>query len=315
MHGQLGRQLQHSFTRSQDRVLNLLDECRRRVILGDGAMGTELQRAGLELGGCGERWNLDHPDRVERIHRAYLEAGSELIITNSFGANPWVLGRYDLADRVEEINRAAAAIARRAAGARAIVLGDIGPFGGFLEPLGEVSTDEVRQAFVRQAGALLAGGADGIIIETMTAIEEALAAVQAAREAGAPFVIASMAFDRLRSGGARTMMGVGPAEAAEALARAGADVIGANCGTNMGPADFAQIASTVRRIAARPVMIQPNAGQPDLDGAGVVYRLYPAACADGMRGVVEAGAAIVGGCCGTTPAHIAALRAMLSQQP
>ena len=289
---------------------DLVGTCRQRVVLGDGGMGTELQAAGLAPGESGERWNLEHPERVEAIQRAYVEAGSEFIITNTFGANPWVLGRYGLADRVAEVNRAAATIARRAAGDRG-VLGDIGPFGGLLKPLGEIGLDEVRAAFLGQARALTAGGVDGIIIETMSALEEALAAVEAAKQAGAALVVASMAFDRTPRGGIRTMMGVAPADAARALAGAGADVVGANCGTRMTAPDFVETVRAMTAAVSVPIIVQSNAGQPDLVDGRAVYRLAPADFASGMREVIAAGAAIVGGCCGTTPAHIASLRALL----
>ena len=288
---------------------DLLRMCRERTVLGDGAMGTALQHAGLEPGQPGERWNLEHPDRVERIQRAYIDAGSAFVITNSFGANPWVLGRYDLAGKVEDLNRAAAAIARRAAGGRG-VLGDIGPFGGLLAPLGETAIDEVRRAFLAQARALVEGDVDGIIVETMSAIEEAVAAVRAAREAGARVVVASMAFERKRAG-LRTLMGVSPAEAAVALVEAGADIVGANCGTHMSVADFVEVTRAMQAAVSAPIIIQSNAGQPDLVEGRAVYRLTPEAFAAGMNDVVAAGAAIIGGCCGTTPAHIAACRAML----
>ncbi len=281
----------------------------RGTVIGDGAMGTELQRAGLEIGECGERWVLEHPERIEAIHAAYLAAGSQAIITNSFGANRWVLGRYGLADRVEDVNREAAAIARRAAGSAALVLGDIGPFGGFLRPLGDVDAADLEAEFVRQAGALLEGGADGIVIETMSALEEVVAAVRAARRAGARLVAASLAFDRLPNGNLRTMMGVSPEQAARALAAEGADVVGANCGTRMGTADFARVVQAFLSAARLPVMIQANAGTPELVEGRAVYRLSPDEFAAGMLEVVAAGARLVGGCCGTTPAHIAALAA------
>jgi 5-methyltetrahydrofolate--homocysteine methyltransferase len=285
-----------------------LQACRERTILGDGAMGTELQRAGLEPGTCGELWTLDKPDRIEAIHRAYIQAGSQAIITCSFGANRWVLGRYGLADKVEAVNRAAASIARRSAAAGVTVLGDIGPFGGFLRPLGEVEVEEVAEAFEQQALTLLAAGADGIIIETMSALEEIVAAVGAARRAGARFVIASMAFERRGRSGLRTMMGIAPGEAAKAVVDAGADIVGANCGTSLGPSDLVQITATFKQAVDRPVIIQPNAGQPELVDGRAVYRMSPEEFASLIEGVVAAGASVVGGCCGTTPAHIAAVR-------
>ena len=211
---------------------------------------------------------------------------------------------------MEEINRAAAAIARRAAGSRVTVLGDLGPCGGFLRPLGEIDAQDLGTEFERQARALVAGGVDGIIIETMSAVEELVLAIRAARAAGAPYVIASLAFDRLPNGSLRTMMGVSPEQAAQAAVSEGADVLGANCGTRMTPADFAAVVAAYRGVSDKPVMIQANAGTPELEGGRAVYRLGPADFAERMREVVAAGARILGGCCGTTPAHIAALAAM-----
>lgn len=308
----------------------LLETARRRIVLGDGGMGTQLQQAGLEPGGCGDLWNLEHPDRVQAIQEGYRVAGAELLLTNTFGANRYVLDRYDAADRVTEVNRAAVAIARRAAESRpaaaapdapgdrragedgrvaasAWVLGDIGPFGGFLEPLGEHAADDVLAAFREQAVALVTAGVDGIIIETMTAPHELTLAVRAAREAGARLVIASMAFDTTRVG-LRTMMGTSPETAAEAMLAAGADVLGANCGTRLTMADFVEIIHTYRMVAPDTVvMVEPNAGQPELAGSEIVYREAPEAMAAGLPQLVEAGAAIIGGCCGTTREHIRAL--------
>lgn len=287
--------------------MNLISKCRSQVVVGDGAMGTELQRAGLAIGECGDRWNLEHPDRLRAIHEAYVAAGSEAIISNSFGANRWVLGRYGLAGQVEEINRAAAAIARAAAGQAVAVLGDIGPCGGFLRPLGDVDPAELLEEFTKQARALLAGGADGIIVETMTASEELEAGIRAAKAAGAPFVIASLAFDRMPNGGARTMMGVSPQQAAKRALEAGADAVGANCGTRMATSDFARAVAEMRQAVDLPIIVQANAGSPELVDGVAVYKLTPEEFAAGMREVVAAGANIVGGCCGTTPQHIAAL--------
>lgn len=292
-----------------------VEVCTSRVLLGDGAMGTELQRAGLQPGQSGELWNLEQPGRVEAIHRAYAEAGSDVVLTNTFGANPWVLGRYQLAGSLEAIARSGAELARRSVPPGVFVLGDIGPTGALLKPLGDATIEQFHDAFLQQAHALLAGSADGIIVETMSAVEEAVAAVRAAREAGAPFVIGSMTFDQTKDGVFRTMMGVRPEFAARALVEAGADIVGANCGTNMAVADYVQLAATLCSAVTCPVMIQPNAGRPELAGGQTVYRLSPADFADAMRGVVKAGARVIGGCCGTTPAHIAAVRQMLDGLP
>lgn len=274
-------------------------------------MGTELQRAGLAVGECGDRWNLEHPERLRAIHEAYIAAGSEAIITNSFGANRRVLARYGLADQVEALNRSAGLIARQAAGPGVVVLGDIGPCGGFLKPLGDVDPDALLGEFTVQAAALLDGGVDAVAIETMSAVEELVIAIRAARAAGARLVIASMAFDRLPNGRIRTMMGVSPEQAVKASIDAGAEILGANCGTHMTAADFEAVVREFRQVTDRPVMIQANAGSPELQDGRAVYRLSPDAFAAGMGAVVAAGANIVGGCCGTTPAHIAALSTRL----
>jgi 5-methyltetrahydrofolate--homocysteine methyltransferase len=287
--------------------LQLLDAARQRVVVADGAMGTQLQQAGLEPGGCGDLWNLDHPDRVLAIQQRYVDAGAEVVLTSTFGSNRYVLQRYDAADRVASCNAAGAAIARQAAGDAVWVLGDIGPFGGFIAPLGDDPEDDVYAAFLDQARALVGGGVDGIVIETMTAVEEVAIAIRAARDAGAPAVIASMAFDRTKAG-LRTMMGTTPEQAAEAMVAAGADALGANCGTGLRAADFADIAR--RYLDAAPntiVMVEPNAGQPELDGDQVVYREPPAVLAGAVPMLVDAGVRVIGGCCGTTPEHIRAL--------
>ena len=210
----------------------LLDALRERVLLADGAMGTEIQRAGLESGGCGEAWNLDHPERVLAIQRRYVEAGSDVLLSHTFGASRIMLDRHGEGARTAEINRAAVAIAREALGERGYVLGDIGPFGGLMEPYGEVPPADVERAFKEQARALVEAGADGIIIETQTAFEELALAIAAAREAGAAAVIGSVAFDRMvEEDDVRTMMGVSPEQAAEFMVEHGCDVAALNCGT------------------------------------------------------------------------------------
>jgi 5-methyltetrahydrofolate--homocysteine methyltransferase len=291
--------------------MDLLDRVRTSVLVADGAMGTQLQLAGLAIGRGGEAWNVEHPDRVLAIHHAYLAAGSDIILTNSFGASRWALARHGLADRLEELNRAAAVLAREAAGAGRFVLGDVGPTGELLEPLGGMTREALRDDASARCRALLDAGAHGIILETLTAADEASVAVEAALEAGAPCVIASFAFDRRPNGRVRTMMGLSPAEAG-ALARAsGAAMVGANCGTHLAIADYAVLAAELSAAAGLPVMVQPNAGQPRLEGGRAVYDMSGGGFADGMRTVLSAGAAVVGGCCGTGPEHIRALRALV----
>ncbi len=284
---------------------SLLEAIRSQApLIGDGAMGTELQKAGLEPGGCGDEWNLIQAGRVLAIQRAYVEAGSQCLITNTFGTNRFVLSRYDLQDKVQEISLAGARIAREAMGDRGWVLGDVGPCGGFLEPLGEVTEEELAASLREQIGGLLEGGADAIILETITALDEMEVGIRVARELNAPCIIASMAYDRMKDGSNKTMMGVSPTQAAEWANRAGADVVGANCGTGLAPLNFAGIAREYRAATDKPIMLQPNAGQPRLEGTYVVYPVSPAEIAPDLIELAREGQ-IVGACCGSSPAHIA----------
>ena len=299
-----------------------LDRINGEVLICDGAMGTQLDARGMEPGACRERWNVERPDEVRAIHRGYLEAGADIVLTNSFGGTRWVLGRHGAADRLEELNRAAARVARQAveeSGQRGgrLVFGDIGPTGELIEPLGPRTVEECEAVFAEQARALAAPAADGgeplidaIIVETMIAVEECAAAVRAAKAATDLPVLASMAFDfNPRRDGFFTAMGVGLEVMVRRLTEAGADVIGANCGT----IDIAQMARLVEELAAltsRPIIAQPNAGTPRLVGGVTRYTQTPEDFAAGAAALVRQGRAgnlLVGGCCGTTPAHIAAL--------
>lgn len=285
----------------------LLDVVRRGdTVVGDGGMGTELQRAGLEPGGCGDAWNLSHPREVQAIQRRYVNAGSQVVLTNTFGTNRFVLSRYGLEERVAEIARAAAINARTAAGSGIYVLGDIGPCGGFLEPLGEISEADLEASWRDAIGAMLAEGVDGIIFETMTALEEIVLGIRLARELGAPLIVASMSYDPVRGGGYKTMMGVSPGEGATACVEAGAQIVGANCG-RMEPEEFVEVARAMRAATDAPLILQPNAGQPTLVGDAIVYPRDPASLAPALVELSHH-ATIVGGCCGTTPAHIEAFR-------
>jgi 5-methyltetrahydrofolate--homocysteine methyltransferase len=297
----------------EDGLSRLLEAMKGRVLLADGAMGTQLQHAGLESGGCGEAWNVDHPERVLAIQRAYAEAGSDCLITNTFGACRLMLERHGEADRVSAINEAGARIAREALGPRGgFVLGDIGPFGGLMEPYGEIARSRVEQAFREQARALVAGGVDAIIIETQTALEELEIALAAAREAGTPVVIGSLAYDKMADEDeVRTMMGVSPETAAEFMAARQADILALNCGTGVDVAMAADVVRRYRRVSGLPVMAQPNAGQPVLEDFKVVYHETPEHMAAALPDLLAAGAAIVGGCCGSTPAHIRRFRDIL----
>ena len=288
--------------------LNLLEALQERTLLADGAMGTQLQQAGLEPGGCGEAWNLDAPERVLAIQERYVAAGAELLLSNTFGASRVMLERHDDADRTEAINRAGVEIARRALGERGgFVIGDIGPFGGLLEPLGDVSVERVEQAFGEQALALHEAGADAIMIETQTSLEELAIGIKAARAAGASVVIGSMAFDRTFDGeDARTMMGVSPEQAAAFMAEQGVDILGLNCGTGVDMTMAREIVTRYRSVCDVPILAKPNAGQPVLENLQTVYKETPDEMVAGLNALLDAGANVVGGCCGSTPDHIRA---------
>jgi methionine synthase I (cobalamin-dependent) len=275
-------------------------------IITDGAWGTQLQQHGLPVGACPDAWNLEHPDRVEEVARAYVAAGSRIILTNTFGANRFILARHNLAERVAEINRAGVEISRRAADGRALVFASMGPTGVMLM-MGEVSEETVAEAFAQQARAMAEAGADGIVIETMSDPAEARLAVAAAKRTGLP-VVACMTFD---SGPKhdRTMMGTMPEQAAEQLLAAGADVVGANCG--QGIAGFTDLCRRLRAAAGHPVWIKANAGLPEVLDGQTVYTQTPEEFSACVPMLVEAGAGFIGGCCGTTPGFIRAVRRKL----
>jgi len=281
-----------------------------RPLLGDGAMGTQLMLSGLEQGGCGEAWNLDHPERVLAIQRRYADAGSDCLLTNTFGGSRIMLNRHGHAGDVAAVNRAAVEIAREAFhGRRGFVIGDIGPFGGLLEPYGDFTEEQVREAFGEQADALVSAGADAIIIETQTSLEELGLGICAAQEAGARTIIGSMAYDVTLDGSTfRTMMGVDPERAAEFMQERGAHIIALNCGTGMDMPHALAAVERYRRTSSLPVMVQPNAGQPKLINMQVVYDETPEQMVCGVAPLLAAGANIVGACCGSTPNHIRAFR-------
>ena len=291
-------------------TLSLLEALQKKPLLGDGAMGTELMFAGLEQGNCGEAWNLTHPDRVLAIQRRYAEAGSDCILTNTFGGSRIMLNRHGHAGDVVEVNAAGVAIARQAFGQRrGYVIGDIGPFGGLMEPYGDFTEQQVREAFHEQARALVDAGVDAIIIETQTSLEELGLGLEAARDAGAPCVIGSMAYDVTLDGATfRTMMGIDPERAAEFMAERGADIVALNCGTGMDMIRGCEAVKRYRQVTGLPVMAQPNAGQPKLVNMKVVYDETPAQMVGGVVPMLEAGVSILGACCGSTPENIRAFR-------
>lgn len=299
----------------------LLEVLKNRVLLCDGAMGTQLQRAGLKSGDCGELWNLDEPEKVMEIQKRYADAGSDMILTNTFGGCRIPLERHKLEDKVEVINEAAAKIVRSALGPDKWVIGDIGPFGGMLDPYGDFGPEDVEFAFLEQARGLLKGGADILIVETQTALEELELGIKAAKQAieeagltGKVPVIGSLAFDKTVSGPPKTMMGVDPERAAKLMVDLGVDIVACNCGTNLVMDHYVEIVEISRQAApGKPIMAQPNAGKPEMENGVVIYRETPEEMAKNIHRLIEAGANIVGGCCGTTPEHIAAFRKVVDQ--
>jgi 5-methyltetrahydrofolate--homocysteine methyltransferase len=295
---------------ASERWLALL--ARHPTVIADGAMGTMLFSAGLQFGDPPEVWNLSHPDVVRRIHRSYLEAGSQILMTNTFGGNRQRLSLHNLEGRVAELNRTAAILLRgevAAAGTDALVAGDIGPTGSILAPIGTLDYDEAVDIFAEQAAALAAGGVDLIWIETMSDLLEIGAAIEGARRVAPDLpIIATMTFDTR----GHTMMGVSPEQAVMALTAWGADAVGGNCGN--GPDELLAVIGRMRAAAPDAVLVaKSNAGIPELVDMRAVYRVDPAtmaACAAEMRG---AGARIIGGCCGTTPEHLAAMAAIAAR--
>ena len=272
------------------------------VVILDGAWGTELQARGLAPGECPDEWNLSHPDEVASVGAAYADAGSEIILTNTFRSNRIALAGYGLADRVVELNTAGVEHSKRAAAGRARVFGSVGPSGKVLAA-GEVSESALREAFEEQVNAMTAAGVDGIVIETMSEPAEAEIAVAAARQAGLT-VVASMAYDAGRKRD-RTMTGATPEQAAVRLSEAGADIIGANCGC--GIELYIGIAARLRAATSKPVWIKANAGLPVIVDGETRYTMGPVEFAGHARTLRDAGVTYIGGCCGTNPEFIRAL--------
>jgi 5-methyltetrahydrofolate--homocysteine methyltransferase len=278
------------------------------VIVADGAMGTMLYAAGLPPGASPEGWLLENPDPVRDVHRAYVEAGADLILTCTFGGTRTRLGQSGLAERIAEINRRAVEIAREAAGDRAYVVGDIGPMGEFLAPLGKITYEQAVEIFAEQAAALAEAGVDVLYIETMSDLNEVRAAVEGARQAGPGIpVCATLSFD---SHG-RTNMGVRPEQAAETLLELGVDAFGANCGATLEMTEGA-VAKMHEATPQALLIAKPNAGLPHMVGQDVVYDATPEDVAEYARRFVALGARVVGACCGSTPAHIAAIAEAVS---
>ncbi len=278
-------------------------------LLADGAMGTFLHAHGIAHTHCFDELNLTDPAKVADIHRQYIEAGAQIILTNTFGANRYKLRKHGLEDKLTEINRAGVELARRVVEAsfrRVFIAGDVGPLGVRMAPYGRVQPNEARQAFAEQIKVLTDSGVDLIVIETMTDVLETVEAVRGAKTVATVPVVATMTFTR----DDRTLLGDDPAKVAKALAEAGADVIGVNCSS--GPAQLLRILRQMRRAAPEArFWVKPNAGWPEHVGGRVMYAAAPEYFYDYALEFWKAGASVIGGCCGTTPEHIAAMRKAL----
>jgi 5-methyltetrahydrofolate--homocysteine methyltransferase len=293
----------------------LHEVARERTLVCDGAMGTQLMLAGLEQGGCGEAWNLTHPERVLAIQKRYADAGADCIISNTFGGSRIMLRRHGHEAELAQINLAGARITREAFGGRAgFVLGDVGPLGALLEPYGDLSAEAASAALLEQCVALIDGGADAIIIETQTSLEELGLAIDAAKAAKAPSIIASLAYDlSMDKTFFKTMMGVSPEDAAQLAEERGAHIIALNCGTGMDMSAAAKIGAIYKSSCSLPVMVQPNAGLPVLENLKAVYKQTPEDMARSVPEVLEAGVNIIGSCCGSTPEHTRAIREVVDR--
>jgi 5-methyltetrahydrofolate--homocysteine methyltransferase len=274
----------------------------KKVLVSDGAWGTFLHQRGLQPGECPELWNCTHREDVFAIAKSYIDAGADIILTNSFGGSPSKLAHYGLQDRTAELNETAGTISREAAGRDHLVLGSIGPTGVMLM-MGDVSEETLYKGFSNQAAALKKGGVDAICVETMSALDEACIAIRASRESTGLEVACTFTFEKTMNGEFRTMMGVSPTEMVHAVKEAGASVIGTNCGNGFD--QMIDIVEEIRRADPRtPILVHANAGKPVFQHGATVFPETPEMMAAKVQVLINSGANIIGGCCGTTPAHI-----------
>ena len=287
-------------------LLNALKQ--NTVLIADGATGTQLQKAGLPAGSPPELWNLDNPAAIIAHHLSYLDAGSDIVLTNTFGGNAIKLHSHNLESKTGEINARAAELARKAAGSNRFVFGDVGPTGHLLLPLGDLSEEEAISAFTEQISALVSGGVDAILIETMSSLDEAKAAIKAAKSVTNLPILVTLSFDTR----GRTMMGVKPAQAVKALWPMGIQVIGANCGRTL-TETLTAIQEMKSTIPEAVLMAKPNAGLPHLENDESVYDVSPETMAEYSLLFVNEGVKIFGGCCGSNPDHIRAVAQKLKQ--
>jgi 5-methyltetrahydrofolate--homocysteine methyltransferase len=282
---------------------SLISLIKERVIVLDGATGTELMARGLTMGESPERWNLEHPDRVQEVHRGYYDAGSDIVLTNTFGGSRLKLQPYGLEGQVAEVNKRGADCARKVCPEGAFVGGDMGPTGKFLKPVGPHEPEEFQDAFEEQALALQEGGADLIVIETMYDLNEALLALAAAKKTGLPVVV-SLTFSKKKRG-YFTLMGDKPADAFEKLREEGAFAAGSNC--TLVSSEMAGLLEETKELPPFPLYTKPNAGQPRMEEDKAVYDADPDSFLEDLKKMVPLGARMIGGCCGTSPLFISRL--------
>ncbi len=282
-----------------------------KVLVSDGAWGTFLFKKGLKTGDCPELWNLTNREDVLSIAQSYIDAGSDIIETNSFGASSFKLRQYNLENKIDEINQIAAEISRQAAGNEKFVMGSVGPTGKFLM-MGDVTQEELYESFKKQAVAFEKGGANAVCIETFYALDEAEQAIKAVKENTELEVFCTFTFDKTNDGSYKSLMGVSPQQMTESLILCGADIIGANC--SVGYEAMITITKNIREVSKEiPILVQANAGMPKIGNGNLVYSETPEFIKDFIPRIIDAGANIIGGCCGTTPEHIRVIKTIVSE--
>jgi 5-methyltetrahydrofolate--homocysteine methyltransferase len=289
---------------------NIIERLNEEVLICDGAMGTMLIQKGMPQGECPDLWGIKKHKILLEIHKEYVTAGADMITTNTFGSNWLKLKKYKAQKKVKQINKSAVDIAKEAAGNKAYVLGDIGPTGEYIKPVGDIDVKEMVDVFIEQAKVLEESGIDAIILETFSDMEELKNAILAVKENTALPIIASMTFQKLPEKGFRTTSGITIPQLVSESLLAGADVIGTNC--TLTGIDMIDVVSEIRALGTAFIICQPNAGMPRLEQDKTVYDESPESFSGHIKTIVEKGANIVGGCCGTTPEYVSGVKKVLS---
>lgn len=288
---------------------NLLERLKDEVLVCDGAMGTMLMAKGMPEGACPDYWGIKNKKVLASIHKAYIDAGCDMVITNTFGANAIKLKKFRLEKKAPDINKKAVEIAKETTKGKAYILGDVGPSGEYLKPVGDIEPEEMLHVFTEQIKALQEAGVDAIILETMSDLEELKTAIMAAKENIKLPLIASMTFQRTAKKGFRTTSGISIPQFVNDSLLSGCDIIGANCTITI--ADMVKLISEMRKLTTSFLIAQPNAGLPRLVGNKTVYEQSPDEFKEFLPQLIEAGANIIGGCCGTTPEYIHRIKEVL----